>query len=84
MFYDVYLNLNNGSAYLKDSSIGEHLLTISLPSVEVELANELLARGPAIQSISMLVVFVERALIVLHQRKQPTRVFVSKLHLAWL
>ena len=51
--------------YLKDGSIREELLSVSFLSIEVELASELVAGGPAVQSIPMSVVFVERALIVL-------------------
>lgn len=53
--------------YLKDGSIREQLLSVSFLSVEVELASELVAYGPTVQSIPMPVVFVERALIELHK-----------------
>lgn len=55
------------TVYLEDSSIREQLLPISLLSVKVELAKELMTCGPAVESIPMPVVLVERALIVLHK-----------------
>lgn len=53
--------------YLKGGSIREQLLSVTFLSVEVELAGELVACGPAVQSIPMSVVLVERALIVLNK-----------------
>lgn len=42
-------------------------MSVTFLSVEVELASELVACGPAVHPISMSVVFVERALIALHK-----------------
>lgn len=55
------------SFYLKGSSIRELLMSISFLSVQIELPSELVACGPAVQPITMPVVFVERALIVLNK-----------------
>lgn len=42
-------------------------MSISLLSVQVELPSELVACGPAVQSVTMPVVFVETALVVLNK-----------------
>ena len=63
--------------YLKAGSVRELLLSVSFLSVKVELASEPVACGPAVHSISMPVVFVERALIELHKGADRVNIYLT-------
>lgn len=56
---------NPTTSYLKAGAIGEELMSVSFPPVEVELTCKFVAWGPEVKTFSVTVVFVETPFVVL-------------------
>lgn len=56
---------NPTTFYLKAGAIGEELMSVSFPPVEVELTCKFVAWGPEVKTFTVTVVFVETPLVVL-------------------